>query len=175
MLNPIVKAWEKNDGNLVEIHKATMQTVFQHGSNYKKFSMPELWLLQNAKMLGLFYLYMFPQGFEFKGAKPSRSHKLVKDILWEIGHPIYRAKQPNGYIDLEDEWLSPELIIRRLAAARRFADITNPNVNYDQEYFENVILKNFDHPDNLLKLMKESTFYADRFAVFANSPEVMRA
>ena len=35
-----------------------------------------------------------------------------------------------------------ELIIRRLAAARRFADITNPNVNYDQEYFENVILKN---------------------------------
>lgn len=175
MINPIVKAWEKNDGNLMEIHKATMQTVFEYGSNYRKFSMPELWLLQNAKMLGLFYLYMFPQGFEFKGAKPSRSHELVKDILWEIGHPIYRAKQPNGYIDLEDEWLSPELIIRRLAAARRFADITNPNVNYDQEYFENVILKNFDHPDNLLKLMKESTFYADRFAVFANSPEVMRA
>ena len=128
---------------------------------------------QNSETL--YYLYMFPEGFEFKGSSPSRAHKLVKNILWEIGHPIYRAKQPNGYIDLEDEWLSPELIIRRLAAARRFADITNPNVNYDQDYFENVILKNFDHPENLLKLMKESTFYADRFAVFANSPEVMRA
>tara|TARA_B100000925_G_scaffold170716_1_gene128583 strand:+ start:220 stop:1677 length:1458 start_codon:yes stop_codon:yes gene_type:complete len=175
MIIPIVNAWKKNDGNLVEIHKATMRTVFQYGSNYRKFSMPELWLLQNAKMLGLLYIYMSPQGFEFKGSKPSRSHELVKDILWEIGHPIYRAKQPNGYIDLEDEWLSPELIIRRLAAARRFVNITNPNVNYDQEYFENVIIKNFDHPDKLLKLMKESTFYADRFAVFANSPEVMRA
>ena len=105
MIAPIVRAWEKNDGNLVEIHKATMQTVFQHGSNYRKFSMPELWLLQNAKMLGLYYLYMFPEGFEFKGSSPSRAHKLVKNILWEIGHPIYRAKQPNGYIDLEDEWL----------------------------------------------------------------------
>jgi uncharacterized protein (DUF1800 family) len=175
MLSPIVKAWEKNDGNLVEIHKATMKVVFDYGSHHQKFSMPELWFLQNAKMLGLYYLYKFPKGFEFDGSSPNRAHKLVKDILWEIGHPIYRAKQPNGYIDLEDEWLSPELIIRRLAAARRFADISNPNVNYSQEYFEKVILKNFDHPENLMKLMKERTFYSDRFVIFANSPEVMRA
>ena len=175
MLSPIIKAWEKNDGNLVEIHKATMKVVFDYGSHHQKFSMPELWLLQNAKMLGLYYLYKFPKGFEFDGSSPNRAHKLVKDILWEIGHPIYRAKQPNGYIDLEDEWLSPELIIRRLAAARRFADISNPNVNYSQEYFEKVILKNFDHPENLMKLMKERTFYSDRFVIFANSPEVMRA
>ena len=100
---------------------------------------------------------------------------MVKDILWEIGHPIYRAKQPNGYIDLEDEWLSPELIIRRLAAARRWDDIANPNVDYNQDYFVNVIEKNFDHPGNLLKLVRETNFSADRFAVFANSPEVMRA
>jgi len=175
MLSPIIKAWEKNDGNLVEIHKATMKVVFDYGSHHQKFSMPELWFLQNAKMLGLYYLYKFPKGFEFDGSSPNRAHKLVKDILWEIGHPIYRAKQPNGYIDLEDEWLSPELIIRRLAAARRFADISNPNVNYSQEYFEKVILKNFDHPENLMKLMKERTFYSDRFVIFANSPEVMRA
>ena len=37
-------------------------------------------------------------------------------------------------------------------------DITNPNVNYNQDYFENVILKNFDHPENLLKLDKETNF-----------------
>lgn len=174
MLSPIIKAWEKNDGNLVEIHKATMKVVFDYGSHHQKFSMPELWLLQNAKMLSLYYLYKFPKGFEFDGSSPNRAHKLVKDILWEIGHPIYRAKQPNGYIDLEDEWLSPELIIRRLAAARRFADISNSSVNYSQEYFENVILNNFDHPENLLKLIKEPTFYSDRFVIFANSPEVMR-
>ncbi len=175
MIANIVKAWEKNDGNLIEIHKATMETVFQYGLNHRKFSMPELWLLQNAKILDLRYLYRYPKGFEFNGSNPNRSQKLVKDILWEIGHPIYRAKQPNGYIDLEDEWLSPELIIRRLAAARRWDDIANPNVNYNQDYFVNVIEKNFDHPENLLKLIKETNFSADRFAVFANSPEVMRA
>ena len=175
MIANIVKAWEKNDGNLIEIHKATMETVFQYGLNHRKFSMPELWLLQNAKILDLRYLYRYPKGFEFNGSNPNRSQKLVKDILWEIGHPIYRAKQPNGYIDIEDEWLSPELIIRRLAAARRWDDIANPNVDYNQDYFVNVIEKNFDHPENLLKLIKETNFSADRFAVFANSPEVMRA
>ena len=41
--------------------------------------------------------------------------------------------------------------------------------------FVNVIEKNFDHPENLLKLVRETNFSADRFAVFANSPEVMRA
>ena len=174
MIAKIVKAWEKNDGNLVEIHKATMETVFQYGPNYRKFSMPELWLLQNAKILGLNYLYKYPKGFEFSGSNPNRAQKLVKEILWEIGHPIYRAKQPNGYIDSEDEWLSPELIIRRLAAARRWDEITDPNVNYNQDYFVNVIEKNFDHPENLLKLIKETKFSADRFAVFANSPEMMR-
>ena len=175
MIAPIVKAWEKSDGNLIEIHKATMETVFQYGLNHRKFSMPELWLLQNAKILDLNYLYKYPKGFEFNGSNPNRSLKLVKNILWEIGHPIYRAKQPNGYIDLEDEWLSPELIIRRLAAARRWDDIANPNVDYNQDYFVNVIEKNFDHPENLLKLVRETNFSADRFAVFANSPEVMRA
>tara|TARA_B100001113_G_scaffold337785_1_gene319361 strand:+ start:233 stop:1690 length:1458 start_codon:yes stop_codon:yes gene_type:complete len=175
MIANIIKAWEKNDGNLIEIHKATMETVFQYGLNHRKFSMPELWLLQNAKILDLRYLYRYPKGFEFNGSNPNRSQKLVKDILWEIGHPIYRAKQPNGYIDIEDEWLSPELIIRRLAAARRWDDIANPNVDYNQDYFVNVIEKNFDHPENLLKLIKETNFSADRFAVFANSPEVMRA
>jgi len=175
MIAKIVKAWEKNDGNLIEIHKATMETVFQYGLNHRKFSMPELWLLQNAKILDLRYLYRYPKGFEFNGSNPNRSQKLVKDILWEIGHPIYRAKQPNGYIDLEDEWLSPELIIRRLAAARRWDDIANPNVDYNQDYFLNVIEKNFDHPEDFLKLIKETNFSADRFAVFANSPEVMRA
>ena len=175
MIANIVKAWEKNDGNLIEIHKATMETVFQYGLNHRKFSMPELWLLQNAKILDLKYLFMYPRGFEFKGSNPNRAQKYVKDILWEIGHPIYRAKQPNGFIDLEDEWLSPELIIRRLAAARRWDDIANPNVDYNQDYFVNVIEKNFDHPENLLKLIRETNFSADRFAVFANSPEVMRA
>ena len=44
----------------------------------------------------------------------------------------------------------------------------------DRDYFFNVIEKNFDQPENLLNLMKDPVFYADRFAIFANSPEVMR-
>ena len=100
---------------------------------------------------------------------------LVKRILEQLGHPIYRAKQPNGYVDLEDEWLSPELIIRRLAVARRFPEMSNSKLIYDNEFFENVIISNFDEPSKLLNLMKNPTTYSDRFVIFANSPEVMRS
>ena len=34
----------------------------------------------------------------------------------DIGHP-YLSKQPNGYSDLAEDWMSPELIIRRLIYA----------------------------------------------------------
>ena len=175
MINVIIDSWNKNDGSLIEIHKATMEVAFKYGNDFKKFSMPELWLLQNAKMLDLNYLYSYPKGFEFKGTSPNRRQKLLKNILYELGHPIFRAKQPNGYIDLEDEWLSPELIIRRLASARKFTDIANPNLNYDNDFFEKVIISNFDKPEKFLKLMDSAKFYSDRFVVFANYPEMMRA
>ncbi len=174
MMNIIIEAWNKNDGNLIEIHKATMEVAFNYGNEYKKFSMPELWLLQNAKMLGLNYLYSYPKGFEFTGSSPNRRQRLPEEILFELGHPIYRSKQPNGYIDLEDEWLSPELIIRRLASARKFPDIANPNINYNNEFFDKVIISNFDKPEKFLKLMSSANSYSDRFVVFANSPNVMR-
>ena len=175
MINVIIDSWNKNDGSLIEIHKATMEVAFKYGNDFKKFSMPELWLLQNAKMLDLNYLYSYPKGFEFKGTSPNKRQKLLKNILYELGHPIFRAKQPNGYIDLEDEWLSPELIIRRLASARKFTDIANPNLNYDNDFFEKVIISNFDKPEKFLKLMDSAKFYSDRFVVFANYPEMMRA
>ena len=176
MMNKIIKAWNQSDGSLIDIHKATMKVAFEYGNNFKKFSMPELWLLQNSKMLDLkYYLYSYPKGFEFSGSVPRTKQLLVKRILEQLGHPIYRAKQPNGYVDLEDEWLSPELIIRRLAVARRFPEMSNSKLIYDNDFFENVIISNFDEPSNLLNLMKTPTTYSDRFVLFANSPEVMRS
>ena len=30
----------------------------------------------------------------------------------ELGHHPYLAKQPNGWSDISDDWMSPELLIR---------------------------------------------------------------
>ena len=175
MIEPIVQTWNKNDGNLIEIHKTLLDIVFDFSEIHQKFSMPELWVLQNAKMLDLRYIDNYPDGFEFNGGNPNRSQKRLKNMLYDLGHSIYRAKQPNGYIDLESEWLSPELIIRRLAVAKRFTGIANTNITYDSEFFERVVLNNFDKPDKLLKLLRNSLSYSDQFVLFANSPEVMRS
>ena len=175
MIEPIVQTWNKNDGNLIEIHKTLLDIVFDFSEIHQKFSMPELWVLQNAKMLDLRYIDNYPDGFEFNGSNPNRSQKRLQNMLYDLGHSIYRAKQPNGYIDLESEWLSPELIIRRLAVAKRFSGIANTNITYDSEFFERVVLNNFDKPDKLLKLLSNSLSYSDQFVLFANSPEVMRS
>ena len=109
------------------------------------------------------------------GTQPTRKQRSPERLLRNIGHHPYRAKQPNGYTDLESEWLSPELIIRRLAVAKRFTGIANTNITYNSEFFERVVLNNFDKPDKLLKLLSNSLSYSDQFVLFANSPEVMRS
>jgi hypothetical protein len=38
--------------------------------------------------------------------------------LENIGYHPYKAKQPNGYSDISTDWLSTELIIRRLMYAK---------------------------------------------------------
>ena len=53
--------------------------------------------------------------------------------------------------------------------------IANTNITYDSEFFERVVLNNFDKPDNLLKLISKSLSYSDKFVLFSNSPEVMRS
>ena len=53
------------------------------------------------------------------GFKPSRTQRLPERILKRIGNHPYRAKQPNGWSDHSDDWMSPELLIRRLVFADR--------------------------------------------------------
>ena len=53
--------------------------------------------------------------------------------------------------------------------------MSNSKLIYDNEFFENVIISNFDEPSKLLNLMKNPTTYSDRFVIFANSPAVMRS
>ncbi len=66
----------------------------------------------------------------------------------EIGHDIYRPQQPNGFSDIESDWVSPELLIRRLSAPkvieRRKMAIKN---------FNEMIEKNFDNVEEMKKLI----------------------
>ena len=52
----------------------------------------------------------------------------MKQIKWdleEIGLVPYRPSQPIGWPDLSDDWISPELILRRIVFAKKFSFTKN--------------------------------------------------
>ena len=179
MIDPIVQAWVKSDGFLPEIHKATMKVAFEYGNKHKKFLMPEPWLIQNAKMLN-FKHYWGPDRYVFKPGKiPPKRERRIEWILEDLGHPVFKASQPNGFIDNEEEWTSPELMIRRMVYANQFQtylkNIRRENQStYDDEFFESIIYKNFDNPENALKTVFSANSTQNRFVMFANMPEVLK-
>ena len=62
----------------------------------------------------------------------------------------YRPIQPNGYFDLETDWMSPELLIRRISAP---TDLARRNIQLKD--FKKMIDQNFDNPDQLKKLISD--------------------
>jgi uncharacterized protein (DUF1800 family) len=80
--------------------------------------------------------------------KPSYRKRRTEDILHEIGHNPYRPTQPNGFSDLESDWISPELLIRRLAIPQEFSMYMKKQLNV-----EGIIKNNCSFPDEPLKHM----------------------
>ena len=175
MTDPIIKAWQKSDGFLPEVHKAAIEVAFKFNDKYSKFQNPENWWLQMSRMTDAkwppkderFDTYKLGGGPDPYQAKPSW-------FMEDIGHHPYLSKQPNGYSDLAEDWMSPELIIRRLIYARQgYINLKSDNKN--NEFFEKVVDKNFDNPDKIMKLLNQNEKPIDRHILLFNLPEVFRA
>ena len=175
MTDPIVKAWDKSGGHLPEVHKAAIEVAFKFNNQYQKFQNPENWWLQMSRMTDAkwppkderFDTYRLGGGPDPYQAKPSW-------FMEDMGHHPYLSKQPNGYSDLAEDWMSPELIIRRLIYARKgYINLKADNKN--NEFFEKVVNQNFDNPDTIHNLLKQNDKTIDRHILLFNLPEVFRA
>ena len=96
------------------------------------------------------------------------------DKLRELGHLPFRPQQPNGWSDFEEDWISPELIIRRLILALKLADY---GIKRDYNFIKTVVEKNFDEPDKINQLIEKQNknFFGNIFATICNSPEMLKA
>ena len=144
MTAPIVEAWEQTDGDLPAVHKALLQAVWSYTGVEKKFHNPEVWLLQMIKMGGI----SWPpspktMAYSFK-KKPRHNQTQPEKTMREIGLSPYRPQQPNGYSDMSSDWLSPELLIRRLAFASESGGRLPKDIDFDA-----LIDRNFDNPDEV--------------------------
>ena len=89
----------------------------------------------------------------------------------ELGHLPYRPSQPNGWSDFEVDWISPELIIRRLIFASKMA---NRGLRRDDNNIKAVIKKNFNQYEKIYKLLNSQDEYNNKLAIICNSPEMLK-
>ena len=178
MIAPIIKAWEKSDGYLPEVHKAAIKVAFEYNNKYQKFQNPENWWLQMINMSGATYAYPIPEKKMDRYTLGKIVDNDLREVDWRldnIGYHPYRSKQPNGYSDISTDWLSTELIIRRLMYAKE-AFYTYKNTDQlDLKIHEKIIRTNFDNPDKILKTVSKAKSNQDKHMILFNLPEVLRA
>ena len=153
MVQPLIDAWKATDGDLPTIYKALIHVVYAHTGTHKKFLNPEVWYLQSLN-LGACKWVPEPRLMEYDFKK--KPPKYISRLVWfldEIGQSPYRPKQPNGWPDTEAEWLSPELLIRRLTTAMKMVEQTK----FKQSDYAYVIAHNFDNADEVIAYMKQCT------------------
>ena len=166
MMNPIIKAWEETDGDLPAIHKALIRVVYEHHESEQKFQMPETWLLQMANMTGASWPPTSKQmEYDFKN-KPTNMQKRITNMLEDLGHPPYRPKQPIGFPETKVEWLSPELLIRRLVFSKSFVSNRARDLDVEQ-----MVKNNFDNSDEILNQLEDinSSFDKHLHYIFPSS------
>jgi len=154
MVDPVVKAWTSSNGNLIKIHKAVIKQVYENNNINYKFQLPEIWIMQLSRIFDLnLPISSKKMNYKFK-LKPSNRQEQLTWYLREIGHSPYRAKQPNGWSDYEVDWVSPELLLRRLW----FASNELPNYvkteNYNHHFTAQCLKRNFDNYDRMISIIE---------------------
>ena len=155
MVDPVIKAWTNSNGNLIKIHKAVIQQAYKNNNFTYKFQLPEVWIMQLSRIFDLnLPISSKKMNYEFK-FEPSNRQEQLTWYLNEVGHSPYRPKQPNGWSDYEVDWISPELLLRRLW----FASNEIPNhvkiKNYSHSFMSLCLERNFDNHERMTSMIED--------------------
>ena len=182
MVDPVIKAWTNSNGNLIKIHKAVIQQAYKNNNFTYKFQLPEVWIMQLSRIFDLnLPISSKKMNYEFK-FEPSNRQEQLTWYLNEVGHSPYRPKQPNGWSDYEVDWVSPELLLRRLW----FASNEIPNhvkiENYSHSFMSLCLERNFDDHERMtsmiedLKINKITKNKLEKiYGIICNLPWVLKA
>ena len=114
-VDAVKKTWASTNGNLPEIHK----TVLLHAvkSESKIFLWPQTWVFQTLRISKAHIV----KGFnDFKDYEMYLGFETGSNtIMEEMGQDFWSRRQPNGFSDNKEDWMSTEHLDRRI----RLADI----------------------------------------------------
>jgi uncharacterized protein (DUF1800 family) len=106
-VDKVESAFIGSKGDLQKVHQAVIEAAWAHLETTRKFVSPETWLLQV---------------WTVSGAQPPRTIPITRSVrglktpylLGDLGQEIPRCPQPNGWPIRSVDWISKEMLDRRL-------------------------------------------------------------
>lgn len=106
-VNHVQSVFIHSKGHLPTVHQAVIEACWAHTGKTRKFVSPETWLLQVLTVCGMEPPRTIPL------TKTTPGHK-TPYILGDLGQELPRCPQPNGWPILSSDWISKEMLDRRL-------------------------------------------------------------
>ena len=158
----LVKLWTKTNGDLRQIHFKVLEMSVN--SKEKTFLWPTTWCFQVARITGA----NIASGFNEIDENNMRPHVVEpSQIMSEMGPDFWSVRQPNGFSDIKNDWISTEHFDRRIRYAGLLFDFGRPAKTTDDiinQHIVSSVLKN-----KLLSISNERI----RFIATLCSPEIM--
>jgi len=106
LVDRLKAAWLKSDGDLPTLYRVLIDSEEAWTPAPLKFKTPWEWSLSMWRASGM------------REVRPDT----VVGLLEQLGQPIWKAGQHNGYDDIISSWAAPDAVLRRFEAAQSFAE-----------------------------------------------------
>lgn len=105
MVTRIADAFRQSDGDLPTVYRAIVASPEAWAPGAPKFRTPWEWAVASLRATG-----------QREVAQGS-----AVGLLTQLGQPVWKPGQPNGYDDIAATWAGPDAVMRRVEAAERIA------------------------------------------------------
>lgn len=105
----LVDVFVASKGNLPALHKAVVREVADAGAAYRRFTDPQTWLWTAYRVSGA--------SLPAQMLSPGMSAERLHTTLAELGQPTHECPQPNGWSLQSRDWISREMMDRRVRYA----------------------------------------------------------
>ena len=164
-IQEIYKVWKASNGNLAAVHKVTLEVAQK--TQVKKFLWPTTWMFQCIRLSGAQFIREKNRNNGFGEIQNNGLPKYEPlGILDEIGHNFWSSRQPDGYSEKKQDWVSTEHFDRRIRIASRIY-AANPSISGEE------IAEIYGFSDRTKMAISSAKTSKDKFIVALCSPELM--
>lgn len=163
----VIASWKRSDGDLVDIHRTVLSLAVK--SETPKFQWPMTWFLQSLRVSGA---SLVDGWAEVRPDRDGRTDKFVskpRTLSQELGQGFWLKRQPNGYSQKKDHWISPAHFERRVRFSQLIANYGQPVMSPTE------LMARFNYNEDVRRKVLAQKDQASQFVIFTCAQEFLEA